>query len=110
MSVHHISKNAGFETVNLEEDRPVSSVFCCDLLSAAMSRAPSGCAWVTIITNVNTVAVAILAEASCIVLAEGYTFDENAVNAARGKITLMRSELPTYETAAKIDSLLRAAD
>jgi hypothetical protein len=71
-----------------------------------MARAPSASAWVTVIGNVNVVAVAALAEVSCIVIAEGYSFDPAAVEAAKGKITLLKSELPIYETAVRIGSLL----
>ena len=40
------------------KDREIERVFCCDLLSVAMARAPEGCAWVTVIGNANAVAVA----------------------------------------------------
>ena len=39
--------------------------FCCDLLSVAMGKAPAGCAWVTVMGNMNTLAVATLADAAC---------------------------------------------
>ena len=60
----------------LSEGRPereVTRVFCCDLLSIAMSRAPSDSVWVTVMGNKNTVAVASLADVACIVLADFQT-------------------------------------
>ena len=63
----------------LSEGRPereVTRVFCCDLLSIAMGRAPADCAWVTVMGNMNTLAVASLADVSCVVLAEGTALDE----------------------------------
>jgi len=89
-----------------EEDRPVRGVFCCDLLSVAMAKAPEDSAWVTVIGNANAVAVATLADVACIVISEGYSYDEAAINAAKGKITLIKSDKPTYETAVAIGSLL----
>ncbi len=89
-----------------EEDREITGVYCGDLLSVVMSSAPADSAWVTIIGNANAVAVAMLAEISCVVLAEGKSFDPAAVAAAKGKVTLLTSNQPIYETAVKIGKLL----
>ena len=40
-----------------ETDREIGKVFCCDLLSIAMGKAPADCAWVTVMGNINTLAV-----------------------------------------------------
>jgi len=87
-------------------EKDVDGVFCCDLLSVAMARAPENSAWVTVMTNANVVAVASLAEVACVVLAEGYDYDEAALKAAKGKVILLRSSEPVYETAVKIGALL----
>ena len=105
MTTHEIAGNTQFNTVVLEEDREVSSVFCCDLLSIAMSRAPEDSAWVTVMENKNVIAVAALTDVACVVIAEGYSFDEDAVEAAKGKVTLLSSQLPVFETAKMIDSM-----
>ena len=57
-------------------DTEITVPFCCDLLSIAMSRAPAGCAWVTVMANMNTLAVAALTDCACVILAEGTSFDE----------------------------------
>jgi hypothetical protein len=106
MTVHKLSGLLPLTAVNTEEDRAVAGVYCCDLLSVAMAKAPENSAWVTVIGNANTIAVATLADVSCIILAEGFSFDESAINAAKGKVTLLCSELPSYETAASIGALL----
>jgi hypothetical protein len=106
MTVRELSEKLSLSVVGADKDRPVTGVFCCDLLSVAMARAPEGSAWVTVIGNANAVAVASLTEVACIILAEGYSFDEAAVAAARGKVTLLRSEKPIYETAAAVGKLL----
>ena len=50
MTVQELADRTGFETVNMgdEPEREIGVPFCCDLLSIAMSRAPAGCAWVTV--------------------------------------------------------------
>jgi len=106
MTVHELSELLPLTPINTEEDRDVNCVFCCDLLSVAMAKAPEDSAWVTVIGNANTIAVASLADVACIVLSEGYSYDEAAVKAAQGKITLLTSDKPTYETAVSIGELL----
>ena len=102
MTVQDILKLPGITPVHLEEDRDVETVFCCDLLSVAMARAPESCAWVTVIGNNNAVAVATLTDAACVILAEGYDFDENALEAAKGRLSLLKSSRPIFETARDI--------
>ena len=106
MTVRGLGELLPLVEVAQEDDRAVTGVFCCDLLSVAMARAPEDSAWVTVIGNANTIAVATLADVACVVLAEGYSFDEAAINAARGKIALFMSDKPTYETAVSIGALL----
>lgn len=106
MNVNELPEKLPIAAVNQEEDRPIKGVFCCDLLSVAMARAPEDAAWVTVIGNANAVAVATLAEVACIIIAEGYSFDEAAISAAAGKIALLKSDRPVYETAVSIGALL----
>ena len=69
----------------------IAKVFCCDLLSIAMSKAPENGAWVTVMGNKNTLAVASLADVSCIILAEGITFsDEDLACAKKERIASLR--------------------
>ena len=102
VTVHDIAGLPGISATLLEADRPVHKVFCCDLLSVAMARAPEDSVWVTVMGNVNVVAVASLADIACVVIAEGYSFDEAAIKAAEGKLTLLRSPMPIFETADMI--------
>ena len=103
MKISQIEDALGFEVVNLpEDDRNIESVFCCDLLSLVMSRAPEDCAWVTVMGNRNVIAVASLADVSCVIAAEGCSFDEEAVEAAKGRVTLLKSPLPVFETACLV--------
>lgn len=88
-------------------DREIACVYSCDLLSFAMGRAPADSAWVTIIGNVNAVAVASLADVACIVLADGVSPDsEAAQRAGQQGIPLLLSPSPIFETALQIHTLL----
>ncbi len=88
-------------------DRPVTGGYAGDLLSWVMGRAEQDCAWVTIMSNINVVAVASLADVSLVVLAEGVKPDEGVAEraAARG-VNLYGSEKPAFALCAEIAALL----
>lgn len=78
-------------------------IYCCDLLSIVMGRAPAGGVWVTVMANLNAVAVAVLCDLSCIVIAEGMAIDEATRQKAREQnVVVLFSEKPVYDTAAAI--------
>lgn len=78
----------------------ISGLYCCDLLSIAMGKAPAGSIWVTVMNNINTLAVASLAECACIVLASGVTADDAFIDkAASQNITVFQTELPIFDAA-----------
>lgn len=86
-----------------DPQREISKVFCCDLLSIAMSRAPADGVWVTVMGNKNTLAVASLTDTACIVLAEGVSLDEGTVEKAREEgIAVAATDLPVFDIALKI--------
>lgn len=93
--------------VKTDQEREITSVYCCDLLSLAMVRAPAEGAWVTVMGNINVVAVASLAEVSCIIVAEGMPVDAGAMARAEEKeIAVFTTDLPVFEAAKVVDSLL----
>lgn len=90
-----------------DPSRSISKVFCCDLLSIAMGKAPENCAWITVMGNKNTLAVSSLADVSCMILAEGVTFAEPELMCAKKEgITVFSTDLPVFDAALKIHQLL----
>lgn len=84
-------------------DREVSGCYIGDLLSWVMGRAEADNAWITIMSNINTVAVASLADVSLVILAEGVTLDGEVLKAAKEKgINVVTSDLAAYETAGML--------
>ena len=98
----------GFEAVSLPDgDREIVGVYIGDLLSWVMGRAEMDNAWITIMTNVNTIAVASLADTSCVILAEGVELPEDIVQTAQEKgINVLSSNQPIYETAVQLAGLV----
>ena len=94
----------GFRAVAMPDaDREISGIYIGDLLSWVMGRAKADDAWITIMSNINIVAVASLADVACIILAEGVNLDSSVVETARAKgVNIITSQLPAYETAVAL--------
>ncbi len=113
MKVKDIVTKLGPEVINKGEhfEDEITSPACCDLLSIAMANLPAGCAWVTVMSNVNTLAVAALAEVSCVILALNTPVsDEFAEKAKKEGITVLRSAEPIFETALAVWNAVREAE
>lgn len=103
MKTSELTSKCKLEIVNSGEDKKISGVYCCDLLSVVMSKAFAGCAWVTVMANINSVAVATLADISCIVLCETGSVDEKMLfKAEQQNINIFKSNMPVFETALAI--------
>ena len=90
-----------------EPTREVEGAYCGDLLSWVMGRAKSGDVWITIMSNLNILAVASLADVSCVLLAEGVTPDEELIKTAEQKgINILASDKTSYELANIVGSLI----
>jgi hypothetical protein len=111
MKVNDLIQEGCFKVLNEGENtqREISVPYCCDLLSFAMGKMPANSAWVTVMGNINTLAVAALADAACIILAEDSRLDEPAMNKAREqKITVLQTEMPIFDAALIIYKKLNA--
>lgn len=109
ITVEDAAKRCGFEIICGGDglEREITGLFCCDLLSWAMGRAPADSAWVTVMGNVNAVAVAALADTACIVLAENSAIDETATaKALQQGVAVLRTDLPAFEAALAIHNAL----
>lgn len=90
-----------------DKNREVSGVYIGDLLSWVMERAECGDAWITIMSNINTLAVATLADVSCIILAEGVVLEGEVLDTAIAKgVNVLSSDMSAYEIAVKLHGIL----
>lgn len=87
--------------------RPVTGGYCGDLLSWVMGRAEADSAWITVMGNVNAIAVCVLADVACLILADTSPLDDAARDRAVAEgVTVLRSDRNTYELAAALSCLL----
>ena len=81
-------------------------VYTGDLLSRAMSRVQADNAWVTIMANINVIAVANLTEPAVIVLAEDVTMQKDALDAAvENDLCVITTPLSAYEICCAIGKM-----
>lgn len=105
MKVSELAKKLNMEVVTNPgfEDRDVSGCYIGDLLSWVMGKAKPGDAWITIMSNMNIVAVATLTDAACIILCEGVMAESAVVDKANTEgIIILRSREDAYSLACRI--------
>lgn len=108
MTVKSLIEKTGFSVLTMpDENREIDGVYAGDLLSWVMGRAKEKQAFVTIMTNINVLAVASLLDLSCVILCENAEVSDELIQSAEEKgINLFRTELPTYETCLTLGKLL----
>ena len=72
-----------------------------------MGRAKEGDAWITIMSNANTVAVCTLADPACIVLAEGVEPEPDMLQRAKEQgINVIATKLDSFSASVRIAALI----
>ena len=99
MTVAELANKFGMEVLSMPDgDREITGVYAGDLLSWVMGRAQSGDLWVTIMTNVNVVAVAVMSDVACVVISENAEIEQTVIDKATAQgINLLRTSLTTYQ-------------
>ena len=108
MTVKALSEKLGLTPVVVSDDtREITGGYTGDLLSWVMGRARSGQVWVTIMTNINIVAVAMLADVSAVILAENVSCEQEVLDAAEARdINIYKSERGSFELCSEISRLI----
>ena len=104
MKVCELADKLGLEALSLPcPDKEIEGAYAGDLLSWVMGRAESGCVWATIMTNINVVAVASLADVSACVICEDCEVTNEIIDTAKGKgVNLLRTSLPLYQFCVEL--------
>ena len=109
MNVRELKDKAGLEVLTLPDgEKEVTGGYAGDLLSWVMGKAEEGDAWVTIMSNINVVAVASLRDVSCVILAENSDIDKETIEKAETEgVNILRSEKSTFALCSEIASLIK---
>lgn len=108
MTVKALADALSLTVFHLETpDRPVAGGYAGDLLSWVLGRAERDCAWLTIMSNQNVAAVALMAEVACVVLTEGVAPDGDLLRRAAEKgVNLLGTAEDTFTAAARLSGAL----
>lgn len=108
MKVKEIAEKLGLMPIAVADDTAeVRSGYAGDLLSWVMGRVPAEAAWITIMSNINVVAVAVLREVSMVIVAEGSDIPaEVAARAAEQGVNLYAAKADVYTLCAALSALL----
>ena len=111
MTVKALADALSLTVFHLETpDRPVAGGYAGDLLSWVLGRAERDCAWLTIMSNQNVAAVALMAEVACGVLTEGVAPDGDLLRRAAEKgVNLLGTAEDTFTAAARLAKALEGA-
>lgn len=108
MNINEMKNELGLTLLcGSELEREITGCYCGDLLSWVMSRAREGDVWLTVMGNINSIGVAVLADVACIVLTENAALDDDALKRAeQNGVVILRTEKNTYQIAAAISRLI----
>ncbi len=108
MNVMELAEKLKLEALTVPcPEREVEGAYAGDLLSWVMGRAESGCVWATIMTNINVVAVASLADVAACVICEDCEVTAEILDTARAKdVNLLRTSLPLYEFCVELSKVI----
>ena len=108
MTVYELSQNSQFNVLTMPEpDREIKGAYIGDLLSWVMGKAEFDNIWITIMSNVNVVAVASLSDVSCVLLAEDVTLDDEVLSTAKQKgINILSTPMSAYDAAIELSGMI----
>lgn len=108
MRVRELVSELGLEIVHEGDhmDDPVEGGYCGDLLSDVIASGKRHDVWVTIQSHENIIAVATLKDFSAVVLSKSTAPQPQTLEHARREgVTLLRSNLTTYQVVARMAAL-----
>ena len=107
MTVKEVAEKLGFSILTGDGGREITGFYACDLLSWVISHAKTGDMWVTVMNNINILAVASLVDVACIVIPEGVEIYDNLAERANEKgITILATELSAADAVIKTHDLI----
>lgn len=104
MTVYELSQCDEFNALCLPKPyRKISGAYTGDLLSWVMGKAKTDNIWITVMSNINVVAVASLCDVSCVVLTEGLTLDDDVLATAEQKgVNILSTPLTAFSASVKV--------
>ncbi|HEY5584979.1 MAG TPA: DRTGG domain-containing protein [Ruminiclostridium sp.] len=104
MTFEEFIKNIDGKTLTQSKNElKIENIYICDLLSWVMSHAQKGDAWITVLTNVNVSAVAVMTDVACVIIPEGIEVEELTLKKANENgITIVSSQYSAFEISKRV--------
>jgi serine kinase of HPr protein (carbohydrate metabolism regulator) len=105
MTIREIAEKLSLKVLCLQEnlEQEVEGGYASDMLSCVMAGAQSGNVWVTLLTHLNVIAVAVLLEIPAIIITEGAQVEAPVIEKAKQEgVVLLQTAEDTYTTVGKL--------
>ena len=108
MTVNNLINTLVLEVLTLPDgEKEITGGYVGDLLSWVMGKAEEGDAWITIMSNINVIAVASLRDVACVILAQNSDVEKKTLEKAdEENVNILRSELNSFELCVSLGKLL----
>lgn len=108
MTVKELTEKLGLRVlVEGDSQREIEGCYSGDLLSWVMSKIKENDVWLTVMGNINSIAVCVLSDCACVLLTENAPLDEDAkLKAETMGIPVLQSDENTYNLSVAISKLL----
>jgi len=107
MTINELSKELDLTGLSDIKDREIESCYISDLLSRVLGGCQPGDVWITVQSSLNMIAVAMMTDASCVILPEGLTAPESVIEKANEEgLTIFSSKESAFALAVKIAELI----
>lgn len=107
MTVNEAAAILNANVLTGDGEREITGIYACDLLSWVISHAEQGDMWVTVMNNLNILAVASLTDVACVVISDDSQIEPELIARAEEKdICLLSCTLGTAPIVWKIATLL----
>jgi len=107
VKISELSEQLNLTILSELNDREVESCYISDLLSRVLGGCQSGDIWITVQSSLNMVAVAMMTDASCVILPEGFAAADNVVEKANEEgLTIYSSDKSAYTLAVEFSKLI----
>ncbi|MBR3310560.1 MAG: hypothetical protein IKG15_01920 [Solobacterium sp.] len=108
MTIRDLIEKTGWklDTTTLDTSAEISGAYCGDLLSWVMGNGEPDQAWITVQVHSNVIAVALLREFSCVIIADGANVSDELIRKCTDEqLVMLESGIPAYETAKVLAGL-----
>jgi len=111
MTIENLADKLNLERLSGETDRDIEYCYISDLLSRVLGSCQPGDIWITVQSSLNMVAVAVMTDASCVILPEGLTAPDNVIEKANEEdFTIFSSDESAFSLAIRISELIRGKE